>query len=97
MKLAASDVEARVRSMHGWSVTSDALVRQYAFPSFPDAMTFAVRLGFDAQGRDHHPDLLISFKKVTVTWSTHSDGGITEKDFVGAGESDKIAVKLAGA
>lgn len=93
MKLDRSAVEARIRTMPGWSVQGDALVRVFPFPTFPDAMVFATRLAFDAEARDHHPDLLISYRKVTVTWSTHSEGGITEEDFVGALESDRIASK----
>ena len=48
-------------------------------------MAFVVRVGFDAEAADHHPDILISnYKKVTLTFTTHSAGGLTEKDFEGA-------------
>jgi len=68
-----------------------ALVRQYTFASFPDAIAFATRLAFDAEAADHHPDLLISYRHVTVTWSTHSEGGVTELDLAGARASDAAA------
>ena len=55
------------------------------------------RLGFEAESADHHPDLLVSYKRVTVTWSTHDAGGITEKDFKGVGQADTIAARLGGA
>lgn len=80
--------------MPGWRVEDRALVRQYQFESFPYAVAFVTTLGFDAEARDHHPDLLVSYKRVTVTWSTHSDGGITEKDFTGARESDRLAAVM---
>ena len=70
---------------------SDALVKTFTFESFPDAIAYVTRLAFDAQEADHHPDLTISYKKVTVTWSTHSEGGVTDKDFEGAKQSDRIA------
>jgi 4a-hydroxytetrahydrobiopterin dehydratase len=91
MKLDQATIEARLRGMPGWSMRDASLVRVYPFASFPDAVTFATRLAFDAEARDHHPDLLISYRRVTVTWTTHSEGGLTEKDFAGAAESDRIA------
>ena len=52
--------------------------------AFPDAVAFVVRLGFDAEAADHHPDILVNYKRVTLTYTTHSEGGLTEKDFDGA-------------
>ena len=69
-------------------------MRKYTFAGFPDAIAFVTRLAFEAEAADHHPDLLVNFKRVTVTWSTHSDGGITEKDFAGVTQSDMIAAKI---
>jgi 4a-hydroxytetrahydrobiopterin dehydratase len=53
-----------------------------------------VRLGFAAEAADHHPDILINYKRVTLTYSTHSAGGLTDKDFVGAEEATRIAERL---
>ncbi len=94
MKLTPSEVESRLTQRPGWTVRGDALVRLFTFMSFADAIAFVTRLGFDAEAADHHPDLAISYRKVTVTWSTHSDGGITEKDFVGTEQADAIAGRL---
>jgi 4a-hydroxytetrahydrobiopterin dehydratase len=96
MKLSATDINSRVTKLPGWNFTNDSLVRQFTFKSFPDAIAFATRLAFDAQEADHHPDLLISYKRVTVTWSTHDEGGVTEKDFTGAAQAD-AAAKMFGA
>jgi 4a-hydroxytetrahydrobiopterin dehydratase len=49
------------------------------------------RLAFDAEANDHHPDLQVSYKTVTVTWSTHSDGGVTAKDIKGAKQTEALA------
>jgi len=80
--------------MAGWSRHGDAITRQYAFKGFPDAVAFITRLAFDAEAADHHPDLQVNYRKVTVTWSTHDEGGLTEKDFNGARQSDTIAQRL---
>ena len=91
MRLSDQDIRARLDAMPGWAVVGNALVREYRFESFPYAIAFVTTLGFDAEARDHHPDLLVSYKRVTVTWTTHSAGGVTEKDFTGARESDRLA------
>jgi 4a-hydroxytetrahydrobiopterin dehydratase len=91
MKLSAQEIETRLQELPGWAVRDNALVRQFTFPGFPDAVAFVTRLAFDAEANDHHPDLLVSYKRVTVTWSTHSDGGITEKDVAGARRADAVA------
>jgi 4a-hydroxytetrahydrobiopterin dehydratase len=94
MKLSPSQIESKLAERPGWTVKDDAIVRMFAFTSFADAIAFVTRLAFDAEGADHHPDLHVNYRKVTVTWSTHSEGGITEKDFVGAGQADAIATRL---
>lgn len=96
-RLDASDVTARLHDLRGWSLDGDtAITRQFVFSGFPDAVTFIVRLGFAAEAADHHPDLLVSYKRVTVTYSTHSAGGLTEKDFAGAKEATALAARLGG-
>jgi|SRR5579862_252366 len=90
-KLNTHDVDARLASHPGWTRSGDAITKTLAFKSFPDAIAFVTRLAFDAQAADHHPDLLVSYRKVTVTWSTHDSGGVTEKDFAGASQTDAIA------
>jgi 4a-hydroxytetrahydrobiopterin dehydratase len=82
--------------MPGWSLVGDAIVRQFAFPAFPDAIAFVTRLGFAAEAADHHPDLLVSYRRVTVTWTTHSAGGVTTKDFEGARQTNRVAETLGG-
>ena len=91
MKLSSQEIEARLQTLPGWALRGDSLVRQFTFRGFPDAVAFVTRLAFDAEAADHHPDLLVSYKRVTVTWSTHSEGGVTEKDVAGARKSDAIA------
>ena len=66
--------------MDGWEEQENALVREFELPSFPAAIEFVDRLAELAEGEDHHPDIDIRYRKVTVRWTTHSQGGITEKD-----------------
>lgn len=70
--------------------------RTFVFAGFAEAVAFVVRLGFAADAVDHHPDMLVSYKKVTLTYSTHSEGGLTDKDFAGAAKADEIAGVMGG-
>lgn len=95
MKLSDDQINARLPKLQGWSRQGDALTRTFAFRTYPDAVAFVVRVAFEAEANDHHPDVAWSYRKVTLNWSTHSDGGITDKDFDGAASADRIAATLA--
>jgi 4a-hydroxytetrahydrobiopterin dehydratase len=94
MKLSESDIRNRLASLPGWTFAKDAVAREFVFPSFPDAIAFVARLAFTAEAADHHPDLHVSYKRVGVTWTTHSEGGVTEKDLRGAQQSSDLAKKF---
>ncbi len=91
MRLARPDIETRMKQLSGWTLDGEAIRKQYTFKSFPEAIAFVVRLAPEAERVDHHPDILISYKRVTLTYSTHSEGGLTEKDFAGAAVADRLA------
>jgi 4a-hydroxytetrahydrobiopterin dehydratase len=91
MKLAHEDAERRVKSLNGWTLDGDAIRKQFTFKNFLDAIAFVNRLAPEAERADHHPDILINYKRVTLTYSTHSEGGLTEKDFAGAAAADRLA------
>jgi 4a-hydroxytetrahydrobiopterin dehydratase len=94
MPISTEDIRRRLAGMSGWTFEHEAIVRSLEFPTFPDAVAFVTRLAFDAQAADHHPDLTVSYKRVKVVWSTHSEHGVTEKDFDGAKRTDAIAHAL---
>jgi 4a-hydroxytetrahydrobiopterin dehydratase len=66
--------------MDEWNEQDNALVREFEFESFPKAIAFVDRLAEAAESENHHPDIDIRYRKVTVRWTTHSEGGITERD-----------------
>jgi 4a-hydroxytetrahydrobiopterin dehydratase len=90
-KLTNADAQERVRTLTGWTLDGDAIRKQFVFGSFREAISFVVRLAFEADAADHHPDITISYKRVTLVYSTHSEGGLTEKDFAGAAAADRIS------
>jgi 4a-hydroxytetrahydrobiopterin dehydratase len=64
----------------GWSRKSNALLKEFKFSSFRDSIVFVNRIATLADDSDHHPDILVKYNRVHITLSTHSAGGITEKD-----------------
>ncbi len=66
--------------MEAWQEHEGALVREFELPSFRAAIDFVVRLAELAERENHHPDIDIRYRRVTVRWTTHSAGGITAKD-----------------
>ena len=93
-RLTAPEINDRLRQLDGWALEGDAIRRQFVFAGFPDAIQFVTRLAFDCEAADHHPDILVSYKRVTLTFSTHSEGGLTAKDFDGARNATTLASRL---
>ena len=89
MKLSRQDAEQRLKSLTGWTLDADAIRKQYTFADFLEAIAFVNRLAPKVEAADHHPDILINYKRVTLTYSTHSEGGLTDKDFAGAAAADR--------
>jgi len=63
-----------------WAELDGALQREFELPSFPDAIAFVNRVAELAEQENHHPDISVAYKKVTLRWTTHSEGGITDRD-----------------
>ena len=82
--LTASEIDHQLASLAGWTREGDAIRKQFTFKGFPQAVAFVSRLVPDAEAADHHPDITINYRRVTLTYTTHSEGGVTDKDFAGA-------------
>ncbi len=87
-KLLEKEIEIKLNEVAGWKLVGDAITKEFVLRDFADAIAFAVRVAFGAETADHHPDITVSYKRVILTYSTHSEGGITEKDFAGAKMAD---------
>ncbi len=90
-KLSFVEAEQRIKSLPGWTLEGEAIRKQFTFRDFTEAIAFINRLAPEAEKADHHPDILINYKRVTLTYSTHDEGGLTEKDFAGAATADRLA------
>jgi 4a-hydroxytetrahydrobiopterin dehydratase len=90
-KLSGTEAQQRIKRLNGWMLDGDAIRKQFTFANFVEAIAFVSRLAPVAEAADHHPDILVNYKRVTLTYSTHSEGGLTEKDFEGAAAADRLA------
>jgi len=79
-----------------WQVKNDSLYKEFTFKNFVEAFSFMTAVALEAEKMDHHPDWSNGYNKVTISLSTHSAGGITDKDFNLAGKIEKIYEKLTG-
>lgn len=75
----------------GWRLEGSAIVREFDCGDFVGSVRFVDSLVEPAEGMGHHPDIAISWKTVTVTVSTHSEGGLTAADFELAAKIDVLA------
>ena len=89
--LTPTEIEQELATLQSWTQAGNAITRTFTLPSFPAALAFASAVGHLAERADHHPDILIQYRKVTLTLSTHSAGGLTEKDFDLATDINAIA------
>ena len=82
--LSRDQIEERLHSLDGWRFERNAIVKTFTLAGFPEAVAFVSRLVPGAEAADHHPDVTVNYKRVTLAYSTHSEGGVTDKDFAGA-------------
>lgn len=79
-KLSTSELEEKLKTLPGWKLEGGQLSKEFELPSFPDLISFIVKIAFLAEAADHHPDMDIRYRRLTVRASTHNENGITEKD-----------------
>ena len=92
--LSEEEVRSALSDLEGWELAegdTPAVTREFQLATFRDAVAFVVRLSYDAEAADHHPDLDVRYNRVKVTLSTHSEGGVTEKDVALAKAIDQLS------
>jgi len=82
-QLSENEIRYRLDKLIGWYFLDNQILRDYQFKDFKEALVFVNKVGDEAETMDHHPDILLhSWNKVKISISTHSEGGITNKDFL---------------
>ena len=79
--LSEAEIRRRIRSVDGWRLKGRFITKTYEFESFMEGMAFIGKVARVAQEQDHHPDMAVRYTTVTLSIQTHSEGGITARDF----------------
>ncbi len=88
--LADSEIDARLAGRPGWSRAGEAIEKTFECGDFVGSVGFVQKLVDPAEAMNHHPDLEISWDKVKVSLSSHSEGGLTATDFELAAKIDAL-------
>ena len=81
-KLNLDQINSNLKNLNDWNYENDSITKQFQFKDFIEALSFVNVVGLEAEKMDHHPDILMfAWNKVKISISTHSAGGVTEKDF----------------
>lgn len=92
--LSAEDIRRELATTDGWTQAGNAIRKEFTFADFPEAVLFVSALVPAAEAADHHPDIEIHYKRVTLTYTTHSEKGLTALDFEGARAADDVAAQV---
>jgi 4a-hydroxytetrahydrobiopterin dehydratase len=94
-KLSEESLKDALRDLPAWRIEHEKLHREYRFPDFAHAFGFMTTAAIEIEKRNHHPEWLNVYNRVTVDLTTHDTGGITQKDIDLAHLLERLAVKLA--
>jgi 4a-hydroxytetrahydrobiopterin dehydratase len=89
--LSENEISERLAAVPAWTRDRDSIVHVETLAGFSAAMLYVGAVAYFAEAADHHPDFTIQWNKVTLTLSTHSAGGLTDKDFALAGRISQLA------
>jgi 4a-hydroxytetrahydrobiopterin dehydratase len=90
--LSSNEIMQNLKNIENWSFDNNQIHCDYHFKDFKEALNFVNNVGGEAEKMNHHPDIFLhSWNKVKITVSTHSEGGVTEKDFRLAEIIDKLS------
>jgi 4a-hydroxytetrahydrobiopterin dehydratase len=93
-KLTDGEITDKLRSLSGWQYKDNAISKLYRFNEFMEGIRFITRVAEMAEAADHHPDIHVNYIRVTFTCTTHSDGGVTAKDFALANQIEAAFAAL---
>jgi len=88
--VADHEIDAFLESHPDWSRSGKEITRLFTFKDFSESMGFVTRIAMEAEKAGHHPDIDIRWNKVTLTLSTHSEGGLTVQDLDLANTADTL-------
>jgi 4a-hydroxytetrahydrobiopterin dehydratase len=88
--VSADEAAKRLKDLPGWSLDGGAIAKTFSFKNYYETMAFVNASAWISHREDHHPDLEVGYNKCRVKYSTHSVGGVSEKDFECAGKLEGL-------
>ena len=89
--LSNSEIDHLLPTLPGWTRQGKAIERVFQFENFLQAMEFVNKIAVVAEAANHHPDITISYNKVTLSLVSHDSGGVTQRDIAMAGKINEVA------
>jgi 4a-hydroxytetrahydrobiopterin dehydratase len=89
--LSETEVQQALQSLPGWKRNGHTIERHFQFANFVQAMDFVNQVAEAAEAVNHHPDIHISYNKVTMALVSHDSGGVTQRDIRMAGKINELA------
>ena len=90
MTLNIDSVEESLMSLEGWVFEDNTIYKEYTFENYMDSIRFIQDLAKEAEKENHHPDMIVGWCKIKVSFTSHDKGGVTEKCIAMARVSEKI-------
>ena len=84
------EIQDNMEELKDWSLESDSITKEFSFQNFKESLNFLNHVGELTEKNNHHPDIMITYNRVRLSLTTHSEHGLTKKDFDLAKEIDQI-------
>ncbi len=89
-KLTEEEIYKKLEDLQGWEYRENSLATSFQFEDFKEAFSVMVRIAFEAEAQQHHPEWFNVYNELQISLSTHDAGGVTDKDFTMAHTIEKI-------
>jgi 4a-hydroxytetrahydrobiopterin dehydratase len=90
LRLTDADLRDRLTALPGWAIRDIAIEKTFTFQNYQETLAFVNAVAYIAHRADHHPHLAVDYNRCTVSWSTHSSGGITDNDAICAARVERL-------
>jgi 4a-hydroxytetrahydrobiopterin dehydratase len=93
-KYTEDKIQTELKNLDGWKYNNDAIEKDFVFKSFKDALANMMRIGFEAEKLNHHPEWFNVYNKLNIRLRTHDANGITARDFTLAKKIDELTAQM---
>jgi len=84
-----AEAQKHLLNLPGWLLSENKIEKEYKFKTYLEGLEFANKIGHIAEEQDHHPDILVGWRRVKLILTTHSIKGLSENDFIMAAKAEK--------